>query len=163
MTKRKCVYTGQDSNDKDSVIPRHLIKDEHNWSVYVPTTSDYKQQKINRQPSELEIQAVETFYLLEMAKLKVEFYESQLAKIQDQINKEYEPLPVQKPKNQGKNAEKKKQKQIEIAEKEKNIQHLELNLHEIVNKKILNLSTSVVESKNEATIALLENKGIWDE
>jgi hypothetical protein len=163
MTKRKCVYTGQDSNDKDSVIPRHLIKDEHNWSVYVPTTSDYKQQKINRQPSELEIQAVETFYLLEMAKLKVEFYESQLAKIQDQINKDYRPLPIQKPKNEGKNAEKKKQKQIEIAEKEKSIQDLELNLHEIVNNKLLSLSASVVESESEVSIPSIDDKGIWDE
>lgn len=163
MTRRKCVYTGQDSNDKDSVIPRHLIKDEHNWSVYVPTTSDYKQQKIDRQPTELEMQAVETFHLLEMAKLKVEFYEAQLVNIQSQINKTFKPKPVQKPKNEGKNADKRKQKQIEIAEKEKNIQDLELNLHEIINKKLLNSNTSVVESQNEATVTVLENKGIWDE
>ena len=163
MTRRKCVYTGQDSNDKDSVIPRHLIKDEHNWSVYVPTTSDYKQQKIDRQPTELEMQAVETFHLLEMAKLKVEFYEAQLANIQNQISKTYKPKPIEKPKNEGKNADKKKQKQIEIAEKEKNIQNLELNLHEIINKKLLNLDISVVESEKEAPIALTDDKGIWDE
>jgi hypothetical protein len=164
MTKRKCVYTGQDSNDKDSVIPRHFIKDEHNWSVYVPTTSDYKQQKIDRQPTDLEMQAVETFHLLEMARLKVEFYETQLANIQSQINKTYKPKPIQKPKNEGKNADKKKQKQIKIAEKEKDIQGLENRFQEIIHQKITNLSGATVEPKgNEEILILVDDKGLWDE
>lgn len=136
MTKRKCVYTGQDSNEKDSVIPRHLIKDEHNWSVHVPTTTDYKQQKINRYPTELEIQAAETFYMLEISRLKVEFYENKLAQIQEEINKNYTYNRIEKPKNEGKKAEKRKSKEIQIAEKQKEIQILEKDLDKILQDKI---------------------------
>lgn len=156
MNKRKCVYTGQESNDKDSVIPRHLLKDSHNWASSVPTTTDYKNNKIDRLPTELEIQAAEVFYMLEISKLRVEFYESQLNKIQEEINKAYKPkeTSVEKPlQNESKRSLKKKEKQIAIAEVDKEIQNIEKNLNAHLHEKM----------EERLTEMLNQNKGLWDE
>lgn len=143
MAKRNCIYTGLTADEKDSLIPRDIIKDQHNWTSGVPCCAEYKAYKRIRKPNELEIQAVETFYLLELARTKVELYESILADIQVKINSTVKLKPVVK--NTGKTAAIKKEKQIAIAEKEFDLQKLE----------------TVLDTK--VASMLEESKGLWDE
>jgi glutamyl/glutaminyl-tRNA synthetase len=158
MTKRTCVFTGLESNDKDSVIPRHLSKDPHNWTSTVPTTTSYKEQRKDRLPTELEIQAADAFYQIETLKTKLEFYENRLAQIQDEINSTFVPFPVEKPKNEGKRAAKKKDKEIEIAEKQKDIQNMESKFIEEMRKKAGELTTAAYFEEGSSGLALTNSK-----
>jgi hypothetical protein len=92
MTIRKCIYTGKDSNAKDQVLPNNPF----NWTNKVPTTKEYKNSKNGNLPTELEMQANETFHLLELARNRVLFYEAKLKEIQDEIGGCETPEPVQK-------------------------------------------------------------------
>lgn len=162
MTKRNCVFTGQESNDKDSVIPRHVTKDPHNWTSTVPTTTDYKQQRSNKPPTELEIKAVETFFKLESHRLYVEFYERELSKIQEEINKTFVSKPVEKPKNEGKRASKKKDKEIEMSKTLAMMQSTEVGQQAIANAK-LNSLLNPIAGVEEINIVNNIKKGLWDE
>ena len=158
MTKRACIFTGKESNDKDSVIPRHLSKDPHNWTSQVPTTTEYKEQRKDRQPTDLEIQAADAFYQIESLKIKLEFYEDRLVQIQDEINSTFVPIPVEKPKNEGKRAAKKKDKEIEIAEKQKDIQNMESKFIEEMRKKAGELPTATYFDEGDSILALTDSK-----
>ena len=146
--RRKCIYTGLDSDEKDSVIPRDIIVDQHNWSGGVPVSASYKQHKKNRLPTSLEMEAVETFYLLEMARLKVEVYSKQLAEIQAKINSTVKLKPVLK--NQGHNAAVRKEKQIKAAIGELKVKNMESALEDKIKQ--------MVEEKGYT-----EPVGLWDE
>jgi hypothetical protein len=117
MTIRKCIYTNKEAKSKDSVIPRHVLGEEiQNWASYAPSNIDYSTQKSDKLPSELEMQANEFFHLLELARLRVVYYEQKLAETQAEILKTYkEPI-----KNKITVADKKKEKQIKqmVVEKE---------------------------------------------
>jgi len=117
MTIRKCIYTNKDARSKDSIIPKETLGEEiYNWTSQVPCNSDYLAQKQSKQPTELEMQANEIFHLLELAKLRVVFYEQKLLAIQDKIRLTYKEVV----KNTPTVAEKTKDKQIKqmIIEKE---------------------------------------------
>ena len=64
----------------------------HNWANNVPINTEYLELKGNRMPTELEMEASETFHLLELLRLRVKFYENKLAEIQSKIN-ELNPIP----------------------------------------------------------------------
>lgn len=116
---RKCIYTGGEAKSKDSIIPRDFGTDLHNWTSKAPVNTSYLELKQNRLPTELEMQANEFFHLLELAKLRVEYYELKLKEVQDQINKDIEIINVPV-----KNKKKDKQINKMIVEKE-----IKENLH----------------------------------
>jgi len=82
LTVRKCIYTGKDSDAKDRILPDNPF----NWANNAPTTKEYKEKK-SKYPTELEMQANETFHLLELARNRVIFYEEKLKEIQENIKK----------------------------------------------------------------------------
>lgn len=114
---RKCTYTDLEAKSKDTILPKDLLGEEiHNWTSSLPANSDYIQTKQNRLPTELEMQANELFHLLELAKLRVVYYESKLKLIQEKLLSSFTPPK----KSIIPKSEKKKEKEIErsIAEKE---------------------------------------------
>jgi len=135
LTVRKCIYTGKDSDAKDQVLPDNPF----NWTNKVPTTKEYKEKK-GKLPTELEMQANETFHLLELARNRVLFYEAKLAEIQkelkkDDISTEKEEKIQEKPQ---KNIQKTSRKDMEIekAIKEKEImEDSEKAIEEVLKKK----------------------------
>lgn len=93
MDIRKCVYTGLTAKCKDSLIPKNILGNEiHNWTSEVPCNIFYKEIKKEREPNELELMALEYFYLLEVAKIKVKYYEGKLREVQEKIGFK-EPTP----------------------------------------------------------------------
>lgn len=94
MSIRKCIYTNKEAKSKDHVLPKSILDEEiHNWCNQAPSNTNYLQQKLNNIPSELEMQANELFHLLELAKLRVKFFEEKLSLVQQEINKDYkEPI-----------------------------------------------------------------------
>ena len=124
MSGRKCVYTGKDANCKDKVIPHDGGDIDHNWANTVPCNSAYKNNKGNRLPTDKEMEINETFKLLELARMKVDFFEKKLKKLQE----ENVTLKVKKSAKQ-----KRKDKEIKTAYKEKEIK--EVDLDKIVEKK----------------------------
>ena len=113
---RKCVYTDKEAKAKDTVLPRSVLGEEaQNWAAKVPCNVEFLSQKSERLPTEIEMQAQELFHLLEMARLRVAYYEAKLAEMQVVIRQKYvEPVK----KGVGK-AEKKKEIEIKKAEVEK--------------------------------------------
>lgn len=88
MDIRKCIYTNEPSTAKDSILPKKIAGQEvHNWSNHVPCSQEYKDFKKDRAPTELEMQAHEAFHNLEMAKIRVKYYENLLSEIQAKILK----------------------------------------------------------------------------
>jgi predicted nuclease with TOPRIM domain len=83
MERRKCIYTGQEANYTDSVIPKRNDEARHNWANKVPANSNY--QKSNRLPTDLEMEASRLFYMLEMAKNEVNYLELKLQEVQEKI------------------------------------------------------------------------------
>jgi hypothetical protein len=80
---RKCAYTGKDAESKDSVIPKKKLEQEiHNWTKEVPVCNEYKNEKTDRMPTDLEMDIQETFYLLELARMRVLYLENKLEKLQ---------------------------------------------------------------------------------
>lgn len=123
MSRRKCIYTGLDASTTDKVIPKLGGDENHNWSNSVPCSEKYKKFKGLRLPTELEMEANRVFKKLELAKLDVVLYEKELALIQSKINKTV-------PKGDTKT---KKDNQIEISQKEKEIQ--ETSFDKVIKKK----------------------------
>jgi hypothetical protein len=106
MSKRKCVFTGLPAILKNSVIPNKVSEDVlHNWANGVPCSEEYSKIKKDRMPDEWELQAVECFQALELSKLKVEFYQNKLNKIQE-ILKERIPETPKMPNRKRKDIEK---------------------------------------------------------
>ena len=135
MTVRKCIYTGKDSDAKDQVLPDNPF----NWTNKVPTTKEYKEKK-GKLPTELEMQANETFHLLELARNRVLFYEAKLAEIQkelkkDDISTEKEEKIQEKPQ---KNIQKTSRKDMEIKkaiEEKEILEESEKAIEEVLKKK----------------------------
>jgi hypothetical protein len=157
MTKRNCIFTGQESDTKDKVIPRHRAHDPHSWTDEVPTTSSYKEFRKDRPPTDLELKAVETFYTIELLELNLISNKAKLSDIQAEINKTFVAKPVLKPKNEGKRAAKKKDKEIQVAKIEKDLQTMDIILKGKMEEKIQLLESAVKVSTNE------EQGGLWDE
>jgi hypothetical protein len=120
MSGRKCIYTGKDAEVTDKVVPKEGGDEVHNWSNSVPCSKYYKDLKGLRPPNALELQANRVFKMLELAKLDVGVYKKELARIQKQI---VETLPE----NIQKAAKKIKDKEIELAYIEKEIQEVDLD------------------------------------
>jgi len=79
MAKRKCIYTGLYSNCKEKIIPSPYVGNEkHNWAINLPVNEEYRHLKDNRMPTDLEIEAHENFYLLELAKIKALYFNKKL-------------------------------------------------------------------------------------
>lgn len=135
MTVRKCIYTGKDSDAKDQVLPNNPF----NWTNKVPTTKEYKEKK-GKLPTELEMQANETFHLLELARNRVLFYEAKLAEIQKELKKddictEKEEKIQEKPQ---KNIQKTSRKDMEIKkaiEEKEILEESEKAIEEVLKKK----------------------------
>jgi hypothetical protein len=85
MEKRTCVYTGKEAKAKDRPI---LSDDErHNWSNRAPISLEYLPLRSSSLPTALEMEAVETFYNLEIAKLRVAYFDARLSEIQKELSK----------------------------------------------------------------------------
>ena len=84
MGPRKCIYTGKEAGSKDNVLPKEGDT-IHNWANKAPVNAEYKQEKQDRTPTELEMEANRIFHLLELARLDVAFYEAKLKEIQAKI------------------------------------------------------------------------------
>ena len=75
MSVRKCIYTNRSATGKDRVIPKKFLSDEtHNWANRAPISWDYRGFKKDRMPTDLEFEALQVFYLSELAQLKLNFY-----------------------------------------------------------------------------------------
>jgi len=85
---RKCIFTGKKATRKKLLIPKKIAIDEiHNWTNDTPCSEEFLLFSEGKIPSELEMEANETFRLLELHKLRVRFYEIKLEEIQEKINK----------------------------------------------------------------------------
>ena len=122
---RKCIYTDKPAKLKDLVIPKPLLLEEevHNWANKVPMSDLYKKDE-SRLPSELELEAHKYFYLLELSKLHVLYYENKLKEIQGQINKK-----------RTKRSKNKKEKQEKIMHKELEIQQMQEKIDSILKER----------------------------
>lgn len=117
--KRNCAYTGKDSLCKDNVIPRDLIEEEiHNWTNGLPSSIGYKESKASEFPTDLEMDIHETFYLIEITRIRLKYLEQKLKRLQEQNT---ERKPIKKTGARQAKKEKIKQKQIETAIVEKEI------------------------------------------
>ena len=108
---RKCIYTGLDAEAKQKLISREILGEDekHNWANYAPVCKAYEKLKEDRAPTDLEIEAHEIFYQIEILRLKLRNLEVK----QDQIQSE---LRENLPKNSLKKVvSKAKNKQIEQA------------------------------------------------
>ena len=118
MGTKTCIYTGKEAKSKDSVIPKKYLNDEemHNWANKSPVNCDYKAKKQDKLPTELEMQANEIFRLLELAKLRVIYYNAQLSEIQQKITENTEKTSKKHRKNP-KTSKKEKEVRMAIHEK----------------------------------------------
>lgn len=113
MGRRKCIFTGLPANSKHKVIPKSCSEDVlHNWANNVPCSTEYELVKKDRMPDDLEIEAMEFFQQLELAKLRVEYYKDKLQKIQDILKTRLREKP---------DMSSKKRKEIETAIKVKDV------------------------------------------
>ena len=128
MYSRKCVYTGEKASCRDKVIPHNGGDIDHNWSNTVPCSRDYKDRKSNKMPTELEMKISRAFYELELSKKEVEFWQAEHDRLKGELETE---LKVEPPKKK-KNTMTKKDKEIELAYKEKEI--VEMDLDSILEK-----------------------------
>ena len=126
MSSRKCIYTGKDAATTDKVIPKKGGDESHNWANSVPCSKEYKAIKALRPPNELEMEVNRVFKKLELALLDVQFYQDKMVEIQSILIKNL-PKVDKKPKKS------KKDKEVEIAHKEKEIK--ELSLDKVLDKK----------------------------
>ncbi len=125
---RKCIYTNKEAKSKDRVIPKSKIGDElHNWCNFVPVSSGYKDIKKDNMPDELEMQANELFKMLEMAKLRVVYFEEKLKEVQEKLKPRVKTEEKE---------EEKKERQIKQAFHEKAVVEVhEESIAEILNKR----------------------------
>lgn len=158
MDVRKCIYTGKDARVTDKVIPKNGGDEVHNWANTVPCSSVYKKNKGMDFPTELELKTNRAFKMLELAKLDIQFYthvvdidalkeavveansqEREFNRLRFEIEKAplrvtiKNTLEVKESLKSSSKQKKKKNKEIEMAYKEKEI--IEMNLDKILNKK----------------------------
>lgn len=120
MSKRNCIYTGLPAEKTDKVVPKEGGDESHNWINSVPCSVIYKEKvKKRKLPSDLEVQAHKTFAMLELARLDVARFEKELVEIQKKICKINNISNPLFKKHISKN------KQIEIAYKEKEVQEMD--------------------------------------
>lgn len=121
--KIKCPFTGEEALSKEFIIPKNLFSEElvHNWTKDVPISKDYK--KSSKLPSETELEAHRLFYMLEIAKIHVMYYEERLKEVREKLNK-----PSKKQKER-------KKKEEKIMVKEYEIQKMSSKLDDVLNKK----------------------------
>jgi hypothetical protein len=122
---RKCIYTDKPAKLKDLVIPKPLLLEDevHNWANKVPMSDLYKKVD-SRLPTELELEAHKYFYLLELSRLHVLYYENKLKEIQDKINKK-----------KTKRRQNKREKQEKIMYKELEIQQMQEKIDNILKER----------------------------
>jgi len=85
---RKCIFTGRESDCKTRVLPAQFLSPEDeifNWANKVPTCKEYDSVKSNRLPDDLEMLANEYFHYLELARLRVRYYEEKIAEINERL------------------------------------------------------------------------------
>jgi len=133
MSSRKCIYTGKDAGTTDKVIPKKGGDETHNWSNSVPCSKEYKAFKGNRMPTELELKANKIFKKLELAKLDVVLYEEELHRIQSELVQNLPKVSKSDTSGTKKVLKSKKEKEIEIAHKEKEI--IETDFDKVITKK----------------------------
>ena len=120
MDIRKCVYTGLQAKCKDTLIPKSILGNEiHNWVSEIPCNTFYKELKKDKNPNELELMAFEYFYMLEIAKVKVKYYENKLKEVQDKIGF-----------RQPSENEIVKKHEVKVEKEEREARHLQVNLDE---------------------------------
>lgn len=78
MTKRKCIFTGQESN-----FLAQLGDDKHNWAKRVPCTREWWEANKDRHLTPNEFKLVELFFEQEVALLKVNNIEAEMQRIRD--------------------------------------------------------------------------------
>jgi hypothetical protein len=78
MTKRKCIFTGEDS---DWLL--QIGEDKHNWAKRVPCTRKWWETNKDRPLTPNEFKLVELFFEQEIARLKVDNLETEMQKIRD--------------------------------------------------------------------------------
>jgi hypothetical protein len=108
--KRKCIYTNEDSDCLDRIIPSDEV---HNWTLKTPCNSQYRESKGTEPPTDLEMEIHETFYLLELSKIKVKYLEVKLLRLQEENKGNRKP--IKKTGAAKKNKEKIKDKQIQAS------------------------------------------------
>lgn len=79
MTKRKCIFTGQESN-----FLAQLGDDKHNWAKRVPCTREWWEANKDRHLTPNEFKLVELFFEQEVALLKVDNIEAEMEKIRNE-------------------------------------------------------------------------------
>ena len=131
MSIRKCIFTGKDSKLKDKVLPRPFLDEDelHNWANEAPISAEYKEIKGQGLPTELEMQIHETFKLLELARLRVKYYEAQLKELQENT-----PKVQKKEKKYTRSTKKEKQIQTAIAEHNA-VQDIEKSIDKFLDEK----------------------------
>lgn len=88
MSRRKCIFTGEPAKIKTKILNRNFISDQdelHNWTNGVPCSEEYEKFRGNGLPTELEMEVNECFHLLELARLRVKYYEVRLRKSQQRL------------------------------------------------------------------------------
>ena len=117
--ERTCIYTDEPSKCKDCVIPRKFLDEDDylNWANTAPSNQDYKNLKEDRMPTELELEANEVFYKLELYRLRVKFYGHKLAEIQAKLKTQH-IITIDK-KETDKKEKKHKKKEVEQSYEEK--------------------------------------------
>lgn len=78
MSKRKCVFTGKESN-----YLAQIGKDKHNWAKKVPCTKEWWDANKDRPLTPNELELVELFFEQEIARLKIDTIEERMQKIRD--------------------------------------------------------------------------------
>lgn len=78
MTKRKCIFTGQES---DFLV--QIGDDKHNWAKRVPCTREWWEANKDRPLNPNEFKLVELFFEQEIARLKADNIEEQMQRIRD--------------------------------------------------------------------------------
>jgi hypothetical protein len=136
--KRNCIYTGEESGCKDKVIPHDEGDIDHNWSNSVPCSHTYKSKKGYNYPTELELDLSRAFYQMELAKKDLHFWEREYKMLLEINKKRQKPAVVEQA------VDDKKENEIEMAYKDKEIQ--EVNLDNILDEKMKTF-----------------DKGFWDE
>ena len=96
--RRKCVFTGTKTTVKKRVVGKKFLSEDEisNWCNYAPSNEIYRNFREDKMPDELEMQANETFCQLELARLRVAFFEAKLEKIRNQILFNLNPVVVDK-------------------------------------------------------------------
>ena len=127
MSIRKCIYTGKEADSKDNVVPKKELGEElHNWTNKAPVSREYKEDKQDRMPTELEYELNKLFYKLEMAKMDVLYYSKKIEEAQRELRNKFE-------KKNNVKKQVKKDRQIKQAFKEKAV----LDAVEDVEKEII--------------------------